>query len=60
MGGEGFEGYFFYSKYKMPLICKNSKIVLIEGFGGFWRVHMTFSNSIYVVIIFLKLKIYYD
>ena len=26
--------------------------------GGFWGVYMNFSNSIYVVIIFLKLKVY--
>jgi hypothetical protein len=26
--------------------------------GGFWRVYMNYANSIYVVIIFLKLKRY--
>jgi len=37
---------------------RNSKIVLRDGLGEFWRVYIYFSNSIYVVIIFLKLKIY--
>jgi len=26
--------------------------------GGFWKVYMNSSNLIYIVIIFLKLKIY--
>jgi len=26
--------------------------------GGFWRVYMISSNPIYVIIIFLKLKLY--
>jgi len=29
-----------------------------EGFGGFGKVYMNSSNLIYVVILFLKLKIY--
>jgi hypothetical protein len=39
----------------MTLIPEKTKIVLEEGFG---RVYMISSNLTYVVIIFLKLKMY--
>jgi hypothetical protein len=30
----------------------NSKIIMDDGFGEFWRVYMGSSNLIYVVVIF--------
>jgi len=53
-------GFIFLHNTKSFFIWRNSKIVLQEGFffGGVWRVYKNSSNLIYVVMIFLKLKIY--
>jgi len=54
--GEVLKG-FFPLKYKTLIIWELNNYIR-EGFWGFERVYMDSSNFIYVVIIFLKLKIY--
>jgi len=49
---------YFSSKYKVILIWETKKLYWMRVLGGFGRVYMIYSNLIYVVIIFLKLKIY--
>ena len=50
----GIEGFIFSSKPPHFEELKNCR----ESFRGFVRVYMNSSNLIYVVIIFLKFKIY--
>jgi len=49
-------GVYFSSKHKTLLIWGNYKIALEEDFWGFGKVYMNYSNLIYVVVIFPKVK----
>jgi len=53
MGWEGFGGELFFIILNPPHLWELKNCI---G-GGFWRVNMNSSNLIYIVIIFLKLKI---
>jgi len=55
MGGEGFEGLTFLHNIKLSSFGELKNC--IGGGFGLWRVYMNFSNLIYVVLLFLKLKI---
>jgi len=57
-GMKGFGGLIFLQNIKLSSFEGTKKLYVVEeGFGGFERVYVNFSNLIYV-IIFLKLKIY--
>jgi hypothetical protein len=52
--GRTVEGSFFFIIQNYP-----SLVELKNCIGGrFWRIYMNYSNSIYVVIRFSKLKLY--
>jgi len=60
LSGEDFGGLFFFI-IQNHLHLGQLKNCIGGWFffgGGVWRVYMNSSNLIYVVIIFLKLKIY--
>jgi len=52
--GEGFGDSFFFIIQNLPHLGELKNCIV----WGFWRIYMNSSNLIYVVIIFLKLKIY--
>ena len=55
IGRRGFGELIFLLNIKPSLFWGTKKVALEEGFG---KVYMIFSNLLYVLIIFLKLKIY--
>jgi len=57
MRGEDFGGLTFLHNTKPSSFEGTKKLYWRRVFGGFWRVYMNSSNLIYVVILFLKLKI---
>jgi len=57
IGMKGFVRFIFLQNIK-PSSFGELKNCIGGGFWGFGRVYMNSSNLIYVVIIFLKLKIY--
>jgi len=57
IGGGVLRSLYFFQNIK-PTSIGELKNLLEESFGGVERVYVNSSNLIYVVIIFLKLKIY--
>jgi len=60
MGGEDFGGLTFLHNTKPSSFEGTKKLYwrrVLGGLGGSWGVYMNSSNLIYVVILFLKLKI---
>jgi len=56
----GFGGLIFLQNIKLSSFEEIKKIIFEEGFRGFGRVYINSSNLIFIVIIFLKLNIYYS
>jgi len=57
MGGEGFRGLTFLHDIKPSSFGGIKKLYCRRVLGGFLRIYMNSSNLLYIVILFIKLKI---